>query len=139
MAYKFKINGRERPINYLKYKLNKDTVAPSKGSDELKKFLVKHFSHHTLLEEFKIPSSLLRVDFIDWTLKVAFEYHDASDGHHTEFNKFFHKSRAGFLGALKRDIQKRDIMEDNGFLFVEIFKEDLPITLDKLRGFGVNC
>ncbi len=128
---KFLINGKLRSISAQKYLINWKKDAPSHGSNEVKVYLKVNFPYDHWLEEFRLPTSLLRVDFLNITRKFAIEYNDDKDGHHDKFNKFFHGTRAGFLGSIKRDMKKREILESNGFKVIEVYKHDLPLN----RGF----
>lgn len=135
----FKIKNKERKIAINKYRINPLKKAPSKGAQELKDFLLANFKYHTLLEEFRIPTTLYRVDFIDLTLKVAYEFNDdLKNGHHSSFNKFFHRNRVGYKNSIKRDIEKYEILLDNGIQTIEIYSQDLPLTLDKLVQIGAR-
>lgn len=99
--------------------------APQKA---VKDFLKPYWKNDCVLEEFLIPGSKLRIDIFNISKHVIIE---VSPKQHTEFNKFFHKTRAAFLTALKRDMDKRKWGEDNGFTFVEIYDEDMKDGLTK--------
>lgn len=101
----------------------------SKPQKFVKDFLLPYWKADIVLEEMRIPGSLLRIDLIDLTKRIAIE---VSPSQHFQFNRFFHHSRSGFLSALKRDGDKENWCIDNDFKYVEIFEEDLP---DLCRGW----
>ena len=123
-------NGREVDFPIHRYYIDWDKPTRSKEQDMVKTFLRLHCKSHVILEEAKIPNEKIFVDFIDLTLKMAIEHQSSKNGHHMAFNKFFHKSKNGFLKSLKRDEDKRAALERNGFVLVETFKENLPLTPD---------
>ncbi len=64
---------------------------------------------------------------------------EISPEQHTEFNEFFHKTRAGFLASLKRDMEKRAWAESEGFIFVEIYADDMEkLSKEWFKENGVN-
>ncbi len=119
-------SGRMVFKNDAKYKIDFDKKSKSNGQFAVKQFLKEFCTNHILFEEYTLPSTRLRVDFIDATRKLAIEF----DGpQHSEYNKFFHNnSRLNFLQSIKNDMQKREFLENNGYLVIQVFKEDLPLT-----------
>ena len=52
---------------------------------------------------------------------------------HESFNKFFHKnSRAAYLDSIKRDAKKAEWLENNNFIFIEIYDKDIDNLSHKL-------
>ena len=90
----------------------------SKVSD----FLKPYWRHHVVCSEFVIPGSRLRVDFVNWTRRIAIEV--SPSGSHS-FNPFFHKSRPGFGAAMHREFDKAEWLEQVGVRLIEVFDEDL--------------
>ena len=89
-------------------------------------------------EEFKIPGSRLRCDFLCFGAKIAVE---ASGAQHFEFNPFFHNnSQANFLASIKRDDKKRQWLTLNGFEIIELIESDVPKLSAEfiLEKFGVD-
>lgn len=122
------INFNTRP-----FMIDWDKKAPSKGAQATKDFLKKHCFVQYIGEEVKVPGARLFCDFVLWSLKVAIEFDGL--GVHDEYNKHFHKSRAGFLRSIKRDCAKDDHFERNGFQMIRITEDDLPLTKEF---FSVN-
>ena len=50
---------------------------------------------------------------------------------HTQFNKHFHGTREGFARAVYRDLEKEKWAKDNGFVYVEIYEEDIDKLSEK--------
>ena len=135
---KWLINNKYRNHSDNKYRIKWDRKAPSKGAQIVKDFLFQNCRNHVLFEEYRLPSSRLYCDWIDATLKLCLEYDDKEEtGHHNHFNKFFHKTRLGYLNSIKRDIKKDQILELNGYKVVRIFEEDLPLTIQWFEKQGI--
>ncbi len=121
------INKREKlvwhPDN--KYRIKWGKKAPSKGAQEVKDFLHRYCSDYIWYEEYRLPGCLLRVDFLSPNKKLAIEFNGPQ---HEGFNKFFHGTRTGYKNMFKRDMDKEKFLVKNGYTFIEIYKEDLPLT-----------
>ncbi len=117
-----------------KYKINWQKKAPSKGAQAVKDFLKTHCYGHILFEEYRLPKTLLRVDFLDATKKMAIEFQGEQ---HDTFNKHFHGDKIGFWNSIKRDVKKWEILQKNDFLLIEIKDEDLPLTRDFFKNQGI--
>lgn len=115
-------NGKEFQFADQKYRMKWDKVAPSKGSQAVKNFLFQNYSHLDWYEEYRIPGTKLRIDFLCRNIKVAIEFHGRQ---HSDFIPFMHKSRSGFLSHIKRDVKKEELLLKNGFKLVEIYEEDV--------------
>lgn len=123
---KWKVNNNKFvTVNVAPYVINWDAKAPSAGAQQVKEFIKKHCKTNIWLEEFRIPKTLLRADFVNLTHKFVIEFNGRQ---HSQYVKHFHRSRAGYLESIKRDVQKIEEWERNGFAVVEIEKSDLPLT-----------
>lgn len=101
-----------------KYLINWDGKSPSKPQFQVKQFLKTYWKNCIVLEEFRIPGSLFRIDFLNVNKKLAVEVNGKQ---HETFNPFFHKGcRNNFLKSLKRDMEKRNWLDRNGFNLLEI-------------------
>ena len=112
---------REVNVNVTKYLIDWDHIV-SKPQKQVKDALKPIWQGQLVCEEFRIPSSKMRIDLVNFSLKIVVEV--SPKGSH-KFNKFFNKNRSNFLSAVKRDISKAEWCENNGFRFVEIVDEDL--------------
>lgn len=108
-----------------KYRIKWSSPAPSSLAQNAKDFFFRYSPTEIWFAEYRLPNCLLRVDFLNATRKLAFEI---SDNQHISFNPFFQKNRSGFLKQIKNDVNKREILEKNGYTLIEIFKKDLPLT-----------
>ena len=105
---------------------------------ETKQFLKQFWKNHIVYEEFPVYGSLMKVDIVNATMRIAVEVNGAQ---HNQFHYFHNKSPAKYLKSIKNDIQKREWLEKNNFKVVEInhdevallshsfFKEKFGITL----------
>jgi hypothetical protein len=117
---------RKVNVNLSKYLIDWDGKCRSKFQFEVKQWLKPFCKAHITLEEFTIPGSRLKCDLVDLNLKMIVE---TSGDQHREYNSHFHQgSKTKYLGQIKRDADKYNWAEANGFKLVEIFKEDLPLT-----------
>lgn len=119
-------SGRIVNVNVTKKPINWEKPSCSKIQTTAKKFLKSYWQSHICCEEFVIPGSRMRVDFINFTRKLAVEVSPQS--HHGEYNPFFHKTRAGYRDSIKRDWHKLEWLEKNGFKLIELFEQDFPLT-----------
>jgi hypothetical protein len=132
MKFKKLNSEKEININISKY-LIKDWKNLKKVSNPEKKvlnFLYPYWKSHVVLKEFLIPGSLLRIDILNLTLKTAIEV--SPEATHTKFNKFMHGSRIGYLNTIKRDDDKMNWIENNGFKYICLEDEDLENLSEKL-------
>lgn len=115
--------GSDRLVNFKieEYRVdwNRKVSAPQL---KVKKFLYPFWRYHVVTEEARIPGSLLRIDLMNWSTLVCVEI--SPSGSHS-YNKFFHKSKANYGAAVKRELGKADWLERNGFTLCEIFDEDM--------------
>lgn len=117
-------NGRLQWRNDKKYLIDWDKPSRSKEQTKVKEFLRQFCKNDIVFEEYVLPSTKMKVDFLNATKKWAIEHQ--GKGTHNEFNPFFHKnSRANYLASLKRDVKKRKLLEDNGYVFIETFTNEL--------------
>ena len=121
------IRGKPKKISISKYAVKWDKKIGSNAQFLTKQFIKNYWNGETVCEEFIIPGTRLRVDLINFSRKIAIE---VSGSQHENFNKFFHKNRIGFIKSIKRDFQKIDWLEMNGFKLAEIYDYEVK-NLDK--------
>ncbi len=114
--------GKEISVNPAQYIIDWNTKV-SKPQKKVTDFLQPYWKSDLVLQEFRIPGSLLRIDLLNVTKKVIVEV--SPDELHANYNPFLHKDRAGFLKKLKTDNQKMDWADRNKFLFVELTSNDI--------------
>lgn len=106
-----------------KYLIDWDEKSKSQLQFKVKQFLRRYWKNHIVYEEFPVYGTRMKVDFVNATKKMAVEVHGPQ---HEKFHKFFHNnSRANYLASIKRDAQKADWLEENGFIFIEIYDKDI--------------
>lgn len=117
-------NGKLVWKNDKKYLVDWDKPSRSKEQTKVKEFLKQHCPKDVIYEEYLIPGTKLKVDFLNATKKWAIEHQ--GKGAHNEYNPFFHKnSRANYLASFKRDVKKMKLLEMNGYTVIETYTEDL--------------
>ena len=95
----------------------------SKLQFKFKQFFYPYWKNHIVYEEFPVYGSMLKVDLLNATKKIAVEI---QGNQHESFNKFFHdNSRLKYLQSIKRDVKKVKWLEMNEFKFLELYEDDL--------------
>jgi len=95
----------------------------SKLQFKFKEFFYPYWKNHIVYEEFPVYGSMLKVDLLNATKKIAVEI---QGNQHESFNKFFHdNSRLKYLQSIKRDVKKVKWLEMNEFKFLELYEDDL--------------
>lgn len=79
----------------------------------------------------------MKVDILNASKRIAIEVQGKQ---HTHFNRHFHQNRMNFWFAMRRDSEKANWLEKNGFAFIELIEEDLEKLSPKfiIDKFGVN-
>ena len=132
----YDINGNLQSKNVSKYKIRWTKKSRSKIQFTVKQFLKPYWKNHVVFEEFPVFGTMMKVDLLNATTKIAIEVQGKQ---HSEFNEFFHGgSRMNYLRAIKRDQQKSKWLFDNGFKLIEINEEEIKTLpsnslLKKLR------
>lgn len=113
-------------VNINKYKIDWTGKSISRMQTRVKRFLAPFWQSHIVLEEFRIPGSLYRIDILNLTTKIAVEV--SPESVHSKFNPFFHKTRSGYVNSIKRDVKKAEWCERNEIKVIEIYEQDFPLT-----------
>jgi hypothetical protein len=117
------VNGTLVNKNVRKYLVNWEGKSRSKLQYKFKQFLYPYWKNHIVYEEFPVYGSMLKVDLLNATKKIAVEI---QGNQHESFNKFFHdNSRLKYLQSIKRDVKKVKWLEINEFKFLELYESDL--------------
>lgn len=123
-----KLNGRKTKCD-LKKRIDWDKKSPSILQQKVKNFLRNYWKGHVVCEEFRIPGTKYRVDFINFNKRIAIEV----DGQqHGKFIPFFHGNQAhGFRKQILRDVSKLEHLERNGIKVLNISYDEVDqISLD---------
>ena len=129
MKWKLK-SGKEVNFNPANYRLEDWNKAPSAPQLAVQQFFYPFWKNDVVLLELRIPKSLMRYDLCNLSRKIIVE--TSPDKVHLDYNKFFHKSRAGYLKKLKADYEKMELAELNGFKFIELNDEHLENLTKKM-------
>ena len=118
-----------------KYLINWNKKSRSQIQFKVKQFLKPYWENQIVYEEFPVYGSKMKVDILNATKKIAIEVQGKQ---HTEFNKFFHKTRGNYLESIKRDYQKREWLKQNKFKLVEIEEEEIKkLSKTFLKSIGI--
>ena len=115
--------GRYVNKNITSYLVDWQLPCKSKAQTNVKKFFKTYWGTHIVCEEFPVIGSRMRCDLLNLTKKIAVETHGQQ---HDKFVPFFHKNRTAFKKSFKRDLQKYNWLEANGFKVIEIFDNEIP-------------
>ena len=119
------INGRLVNKNVRKYLIDWEGKSRSKLQFKFKQFFYPYWKNHIVYEEFPVYGTMLKVDILNATKKIAVEI---QGDQHESFNKFFHdNSRLKYLQSIKRDVKKEKWLEMNEFKFLELYESDLKV------------
>jgi len=117
------INGKLINKNVRKNLINWDGKSRSNLQFKFKQFFYPYWKNHIVYEEFPVYGTMLKIDFLNATKKIAVE---SQGNQHESFNKFFHgDSRLKYLESIKRDVKKEKWLQINGFKFLELYENDL--------------
>jgi hypothetical protein len=117
------INGKLVNKNVRKNLIDWEAKSRSKLQFKFKKFFYPYWKNHIVYEEFPVYGSMLKVDILNATKRIAVEI---QGDQHESFNEFFHDhSRLKYLQSIKRDVKKEKWLELNEFKFLELYESDL--------------
>ena len=120
----YDVNGRLVTKNVARFSIKWDGKCRSNIQFLVKQFLKQYWRPHIVYEEFPCYGSLLKVDILNASMKIAVE---VNGNQHETFNPFFHKGNpANYLLGFKNDEKKRKWLERNGFAIVEISESEAP-------------
>jgi hypothetical protein len=117
------VNGKLVNKNVRRYLINWEAKSRSKLQYKFKSFFYPYWKNNIVYEEFPVYGSMLKIDLLNATKKIAVEIQGAQ---HESFNKFFHdNSRLKYLESIKRDVKKEKWIDSNQFKFLELYEDDL--------------
>jgi len=117
------IRGRLQSKNVTKYLIDWRKNSRSKLQTKAKRFFQKYWKEHIVYEEFPVYGTRMKVDLLNATKKVAIEVNGPQ---HSSFNPFFHgNSRLNYLKSIKRDYQKAQWLEMNGYKLIELSTKEV--------------
>ena len=126
------LSGRVKRASINNYLIDWD--APCRGKSkwgkfqyDVKQFFRPYWENHVVCEELKcfgtasIDKKSLRIDLVNFTIGVAVEVNGVQ---HSEYNKFFHGDRHGYLNQIDRDGRKSEWCDMNDLKLIYIHPED---------------
>ncbi len=117
------IKGKPQSKNVSKYLIKWDKKSRSGIQFNVKKYLKTIWKNDSVYEEFPVFGSLLKVDFLNSTKKIAIEVNGPQ---HSSYNPFFHNnSISNFLKSIKRDCSKSEWLKLNGYKLIEIDENNI--------------
>jgi hypothetical protein len=124
----YNVYGKLQSKQVTKFLVDWDKPCRSKVQFKTKQFLKAFWQNQVVYEEFPVYGTKMKVDILNATKKIAIEVQGRQ---HTSFNKFFHNnSRLKYLESIKRDAQKAEWLESNGYTLIEIHEKEVK-SLDK--------
>ena len=125
----YNIRGKLQSRLVSKYLIKWGKKSRSKIQFKVKQFLKSYWENHIVYEEFPVYGSRMKVDILNATKKIAVEVNGRQ---HSSFNAFFHKnSRQNYLNSIKRDCQKAEWLDKNGFTLIEIEEEEVSLLSEE--------
>lgn len=114
--------------NVSKYLIKWDGKSKSLIQFQVKQFLKPYWSGQMVYEEFPVYGTLLKVDILNATRKIAIEVNGPQ---HNEFHYFHNDHPINYLNSIKNDMSKIEWLEKNGFQVIEINFDEVPkISVD---------
>lgn len=123
----YNVNGKLVSKNVSKYLIDWDGTCKSQIQFKVKQFLKPFWSSYVMYEEFPVYGTLLKVDILNASLRIAVEVQGPQ---HNNFHFFHGKAPINYLNSIKRDMKKVDWLERNEFKLVEINFDQVE-TLNK--------
>lgn len=120
------IDGREIYKNCQKYLIKWDGKSRSKYQFQVKQFLKQYWQKYNIYEEFPVFGSRMTLDFFNEHKRLGIE---VQGEFHTQYSSFAHGNILGYRSQMKRDQKKEAWCILNGIKLLEIFPEDLPLTV----------
>ena len=119
----YNVYGKLQSKQVTRFLVNWDKPCRSKVQFKTKQFLKQFWENQVVYEEFPVYGTKMKVDILNATKKIAVE---VQGNQHVSFNKFFHNnSRLKYLESIKRDAQKAQWLEKNGYTLVEIHEKEV--------------
>jgi len=121
----YNVYGKLQSRQVTRFLIDWDKPSRSKIQFKTKQFLKNFWLNQIVYEEFPVYGTKMKVDILNATKKIAVE---VQGNQHNSFNKFFHNnSRLKYLESIKRDVQKAEWLEKNGYTLVEIHEKEVKL------------
>lgn len=113
----FNIRGKLVKKNVARYIIDWDGPSKSQIQFRVKQFLKPFWLGQICYEEFPVYGTLLKVDLLNATQRIAVEVQGPQ---HSKFHYFHANEPFNYLEAIKNDTKKLAWLQRNEFQFVEI-------------------
>jgi len=118
------LNGRLKDFNVTKTRIDWEGDSLSDFQATCKDFFYPYWKHDIVCEEFRLFRRM-SLDIFNVSKRIAVEVQGRQ---HSKYVPFLSGSRSGYLGQIKRDMDKVKWCEINDIKLIEIFPENLPLT-----------
>lgn len=131
------VNGKLVFKNVSRFLIKWDKPSKSIIQYKAKQFLKPYWNGQIVYEEFPVYGSLLKVDIVNATLRIAIEVHGPQ---HSEYHWFHGGKPSEYLHSIQRDIKKMDWLAANNFTIAEIYHTEIDLLSKKffLEKFGIS-
>lgn len=116
------VKGKLVKKNVNRYAIKWDGKSKSIIQFKVKQFLKPFWRAHLVYEEFPVFGTRLQVDILNASYKIAIEVQGEQ---HSQFHYFHGGEPMNYLTGVKRDVQKAEWLENNGFKLVEINHDEI--------------
>lgn len=121
------LRGNIKSVNIANYVIDWQGKSRSIFQSQVKDFLFPFWKSHIVAEELPVAGTRMTLDIVNLTTHVAVE---VNGNQHVQYNSHMHgHSQANFRKQVKRDLSKAEWCEKNGFIFVEIYPKDMPLSV----------
>jgi hypothetical protein len=118
------VRGRLVNKNVSRFAIDWNGESKSHLQFRVKQFLKPFWCGHIVYEEFPVYGTLLKVDILNATLRIAVEVQGPQ---HQRFH-YFHGGRPfDYLAGIKRDFVKLEWLEKNNFKLIEVMDKEVDI------------
>jgi hypothetical protein len=121
----YTLSGKLVNKNLNKFLIKWDGKCRSIIQFKVKQFLKPYWSGMIIMEEMPCAGTLLHVDLVNLTLKIAIE---TNGKQHSSFNSFFHGNDPNkYLKGYKNDVKKSEWLAKNDFKLIEINEDEIDL------------
>jgi len=130
-------SGKFKNIPMDKYLVDWNGKQDSLFSRDVLAFLKPFWKHDIVCAQVPVAGTRMSYDYVNVSKRVIVE----ADGqqHDNLMLGFFHKTSEDYKAQIKRDIEKDELAEKNGFKMVRVKPSDLPLNKEWfLKNYDIN-
>jgi hypothetical protein len=113
----YNIKGRLVHKNVARFRIDWEGECKSKIQFRTKQFFKPYWLGCICYEEFPVYGSLMKVDLLNATYRIAVEVNGPQ---HSQLHYFHNHEPIQYLASIKRDVQKTEWLEKNNFKLIEV-------------------